>query len=335
MQKSNFNLASLVVIVVLLGLLTAVLFPAVSSSKQRANMAAVAARGRDIYVPITSANTDREPLGLPAVWPQSNLPTTNAVDISQMNFTNSTDYFWALYDGDHLGTTNHNPYIKGFDFSKLAGAGVKVHTGQGRLKPENNMWTIAKNVRDDMDDVIPILVTRNLAAESLSSDVPDAGLFRDGRRLLFDQQWDTPFGENGVVLIRKGGGTYNLRAKYVTPRVFYNSNAFHMTPPDSKSPRIRYLTPTKEVIPSEAVYQACAASNANRQKEHGYNWMKSLVKNGNAILKCVLILVLISGIFIFFKVLGDKKLSTHLPIMVMALWLALWLAVTLYVCVFR
>jgi hypothetical protein len=335
MQKSNFNLTSLVVIVALLGLLALALFPAVSSAYMRANMAAVAARGKDIYVAITSANTDREPLGLPSVWPQSNLPTTNAVDISKMNFTNSTDYFWALYDGDHLGTAQHNPYVKGFDFSKLAGSGVKLHNGPGRLKPENNMWTIAKNVRDDMDDVIPILVTRNLAAESLASDVPDAGLFRDGRRLLFDQQWDTPFGENGVVLIRKGGGTYNLRAKYVTPRIFYNSNAFHMTPPDSKSPRIRYLTPNKEVIPSEAVYQACVTSNANRPKGYWHYGMRDLLKNGSAILKRVLILGLISGIFIFIRVSGDKKLSAHLPIMVIAFWLALWLAITLYVCVFR
>jgi type II secretory pathway pseudopilin PulG len=194
LHKSSFNLASLVVIVVLLGLLTAALLPAVSASHRVGNMSSVAARGRDIYIAITSANTDREPLGLPAVWPQSNPPTTNAVDISKMNFTNSTDYFWALYDGDHLGATNHNPYIKGFDFSKLAGAGVKVHTGQGRLKPENNMWTIAKNVRDEMEDIMPVLVSRNLAAESLVADLTTIS----DRRLFFDEEWKTPFGRKGL-----------------------------------------------------------------------------------------------------------------------------------------
>jgi type II secretory pathway pseudopilin PulG len=177
LHKSSFNLASLVVIVVLLGLLTAALLPAVSASHRVGNMSSVAARGRDIYIAITSANTDREPLGLSSVWPKSIPPTTNVADISKMNFTNSTDYFWALYDGDHLGTDQHDPYVKSFDFSKLSGAGVPVHQGQGRLKPKNNLWTIAKNVRDEMEDIIPILMTRNLAAESLASDVTDAALF--------------------------------------------------------------------------------------------------------------------------------------------------------------
>jgi len=261
LQKSNFNLASLLVIVVLLGLLSLMLFPAVSGAMLKANMAAVGARGRDIYVAITAANTERQPLGLPTLWPQINSPTNNATDIGKINFTNSTDYFYALYDGDHLGASNHNPYVKGFDYSKLAGAGVKGYTGQGRLQPENNIWTIAKNLRDDMDDIIPVLVTRNLAAESLASDAPDAGFFMDKRRLLFDREWKTPFGKKGTVIVRKGGGMFACRARYVTPRIFYCSKAFFMTPPDSQPPRLRYLTPSKEVIPSEATYRTCAAAH--------------------------------------------------------------------------
>jgi hypothetical protein len=268
MQNSKFNLTSLVVIVVLLVMLALALFPVISGAIMKSNMMAVCERGRYIYVAITAANIEREPLGLPPVWPKSNSLTTNVADISQLNFTNSTDYFWALYDGDRLGTTNHHPYVRGFDFSKLAGAGVETYSGAGRLRPENNNWTIAKNIYEEMDDSIPIFVTRNLAAESLSSDVPEAAFWDKNRRLLFDQQWDTPFGEKGVVLIRKGGGTYNLKAKYVTPRIFYNSTGFGMTPPGSKSPRLRYLTPIKEVIPSEAVYQAYATSCTNSWKGH-------------------------------------------------------------------
>jgi len=307
MQKSNFNLTSLVVIVALLVLLALALYPAVASAYIKANMAAVAARGRDIYVAITSANTDREPLGLSTLWPQSTPPTTNAVDISKMNFTNSTDYFWALYDGDHLGSTNHNPYVKGFDFSKLAGAGVAAHAGAGRLKPENNMWTIAKNVQDDMEDIIPVLVTRNVAAESLSSDVPDAALL--SKRLYFDQQWDTPFGEMGFVIVRKGGGTFNHKAKYLTSRVVYNSIAFIMTPPDSKPPRLSYLTPNKEVIPSEAVYQACATSKANVKNGGWSYWMRDVLGENLLILIFFLFLGFIAGVFILLLEKMRKPLS--------------------------
>jgi hypothetical protein len=327
MQKSNFNLTSLVVIVVLLGLLTFALQPCLSSSMYKANMAAVAARGRDIYVAITSANTDREPFDLPSVWPQSNPPTTNAVDISKMNFTNSTDYFWALYDGDHLGTTNHHPCVKGFDFSKLAGAGVVAHTGQGRLKPANNMWTIAKNVREEMEDIVPILVTRNLAAESLAADIKSVS----DRRLLFDEEWMTPFRNKGFVMVRKGGGTFNNTAKYATQRVLYNSQTFMTTIPGSQLPGLRYLTPNKEVIPSEAVYQACATSNANPCREYRY-WMRDQWEIGLALVYFFPMMGLISGIFLFLRGSANKELSALMSAAGLPYWLVLWLAVTLYMC---
>jgi type II secretory pathway pseudopilin PulG len=328
MQKSNFNLTSLVVIVVLLGLLSLALFPCISSSMYKANMSAVAARGRDIYVAITSANTDREPFDLPSVWPQSNPPTNNAVDISQINFTNSTDYFWALYDGDHLGTTNHNPYVRGFDFSKLAGPGVAAHSGQGRLNPKNNMWTIAKNVREEMEDIVPVLVTRNLAAESLAVDIKSVS----DRRLFFDEEWMTPFGRKGFVIVRKGGGTYNFQARYMTHRVLYNSQTFMTTIPGSQRLGLRYLTPNKEVIPSEAVYQACATSDANPWKRYRY-WMRDQLEHGlEILLYCFSIMGLISGIFLFLKGAADKKLSALMSVAGLPYWLALWLAITLYMC---
>jgi type II secretory pathway pseudopilin PulG len=332
MQKSNFNLISLVVIVVLLVLLTAALFPAVSASHRSGNMSSVAARGRDIYVAITAANMDREPLGLPPVWPKSNSPCTNATDISQMNFTNSTDYFWALYDGDHLGTTNHNPYVMGFDFSKLAGAGVAVHSGNGHLNPRNNMWTIAKNVRDEMEDIIPILMTRNLAAESLASDVTDAALFN--RRLYFNQQWTTPFGEKGVVMIRKGGGTFNCHPRYLTYRALYNSQTFRTTISDSQAPRLSYLTPNQEVTLSDVVHRTCATSGANPLKGYWYYWIKDVFNMVCMILPYFLIIGLLAGVFIGVFVNNDKQSIAQLSVMRPVYWLLLWLSVTTYICGF-
>jgi hypothetical protein len=264
MGQSRFNLVSLLTIVVLLGLLIAALFPAMNVTFQRSGIDLVVVRGKDIYVAITAANTERESLGLPSVWPKSNPPTNNVVDISLMNFSNSTDYFYALYDGAHVGTDEHHPYVKGFDYSKLAGAGVPAHSGKGRLKPDNNLWTIAKNVRGDMDDVIPVLVTRNVAAESLVTDIIDSTLF--SRRLYFDEEWKTPFGNHGFVIVRKGGGVFSFNTKYDRVGFVYNCQTFQTTISGSQLPGLRYLTPSKEVIPSEATYQACAAAYGKRNK---------------------------------------------------------------------
>ena len=325
MQTSRFNLVSLVVIVVLLGLLSSALHPSMSSAMGKANMASVAARGKDIYVAITAANTEREPLGLPSVWPRSNTTSTNAVDISQMNFTNSTDFFYELYDGDHYGTTNHNPYVRGFDYSKLAAAGVPAHSGKGRLKPKNNMWTIAKNLREDMDDIIPVLVTRNLAAGSLVTDLPTMS----NRRLCFDEEWMDPFRKKGFVMVRKGGGTFSNTAKYAMVNVLYNSQTFMTTIP-GKQP-LCYLTPNKEVTPSEATYQACVTSAANPGSNYKY-WLRDQLELALALLLALLIMGLVPGVHLILRASSDKNLSALLSVAGLPYWLMLWLAVTTYMC---
>jgi len=296
-------------------------------------MTSVGTRGKDIYVAITAANTEREPLGLPSVWPKSNPPTNHADDISQMNFTNSTDYFYALYDGDHAGERGHNPYVRGFDYSKLAGAGVPAHSGKGRLKPDNNMWTIVKNLREDMEEIIPILVTRNLAAESLVTDLPTMST----RPLCFDEEWNTPFRNKGFVVIRKGGGIFNIKGRYARVNVLYGNQSFMTTVQGSHLPGLRYLTPSKEVIPSEASYQACAASYEKHLK--GYDYDRVMERITEFLAPCLRLLLiclpivlsgLIAAAFIFNMVYYDDTWRPELSVMKSRYWLLLWGAVTAY-----
>jgi hypothetical protein len=327
MQTSRFTLVSLLVIVVLLGLLSSALFPCISSSMLSANMAAVGCRGKDIYVAIVGADTEREALGFPSVWPKSNPTTNNAGDISRINFTNSTDYFYALYDGDHADTEKHNPYVRGFDYSKLAGAGVPAHSGKGRLKADNNMWTIAKNLREDMEEIIPVLVTRNLAAESLVTDLQTVTT----RPLCFDEEWMDPFRKKGFVVVRKGGGIFNIRGRYARVNILYGNQTFMTTVQGSQLPGLRYLTPSKEVAPTEATYQACATSNANPRKMYRY-WLRDQLELASTLLYILPFMGIIPGIYLFLKASADKRLSALMSIAGLPYWLMLWLAVTLYMC---
>lgn len=254
-MRSGFSWVKLIVTLFILAIISAAFFPA-GSDHLRAYLTAVGVRGKDIYVAITDANTERKAQGLPPIWPSDAPPYTNHITgrVECFNFENSTDYFAYILDVEHYGTKEWQPLVAGIDFVKLAGAGVEAHTGAGPLKAENNIWTIAKNISDGMDDLIPILVTRNLDAEMLLSkmDVEMSLSKMDAKeenanRIGSKEGPKMMFSGKGVVLIRKGGRMFTARPKYATPMVIYNRQSFDANA-GSKYP-LKYLTPTKEVIP--------------------------------------------------------------------------------------
>jgi hypothetical protein len=212
----------------------------------RPHQSPVSARARDIYVAITSANTDREPLGLGNIWPKTKLKSgvdASSNDISVKCFTNSSDYFYEIFDGPNVGMDRHDPYVKGFDYSKLAGAGVPGKVGGGKLTAENNMWAIAANITEEDSDVIPLLITRNVDVKLLEYFINHGGPTSNlnMRIALGAGEYKTPFGDKGAVFVRKGGGTFNFQAKYATVRYLFNSET--LPPRDPSKPKIVYLMP--------------------------------------------------------------------------------------------
>jgi hypothetical protein len=227
-----------------LAILVAALFPVPTSNVMKANLYAVSARGKDIFVAITGANADRAPLGLPAVWPKTYLATTNHPgDISSKIFKTSSDYFYELYDGPKVGTDQHDPYIKGFDYSKLAGAGVPAKSGGGKLDAQNNMWIIAANIADQDDDRIPFLITRNVDVKEIER-VVNHGLKASEFKIGIDfgkGQYKAPFSNKGFAAVFKGGATFNLKKRTVTLGELFGNK--ELPPRDPSKPKIVYLMP--------------------------------------------------------------------------------------------
>jgi len=235
--------------ILLAGIAGLVFFSAISNAVLRAQMVAMSARAKDIYVEIVGANTEREPLGLEAIWPKSGekMEAAPDMDITQMTFANSSDYFTVLYDSEirrtrvvSQGWSEPYPY-GGFDYSKCAGAGVpKSPPGSKRLKAKNNAWTIAANITDDMPDIIPIMVSRNVDPTSL---IPKEGDLRQ-QLIRLSEAFKTPLGNKGFIIVRKGGATFMCTWRYANLQVIYrDASEEELQEIRDAFQTIKYLTP--------------------------------------------------------------------------------------------
>jgi len=222
-----------------------ILLPATSGSVLTSKMIAMKNRAKDIYVGIIEANTAREGLGLESVLPKSGekMEAADDIDIPQMTFANSSDYFTVLYDIENYSTPQTwSPFANGFDYSKFAGAGVPVSPSRSkRLKAKNNAWTIAANITGEMSDRIPVIVSRNIDPTSL---IPREGDLRQ-QFIRPSEEFKTPFGNQGFILIRKGGTTLHMiTSKPVNLHILYvNPSEEELQEIRDAFQKIKYLTP--------------------------------------------------------------------------------------------
>lgn len=247
-NKQGFTLVELLVVIGILGILAGALFPAISSAMLKATMTSVKTKGRNIYMAIVSANTEREPLGLGNIWPRcgGQKASDDTEDINGQLYNNSTDYFWALVDGNNMNQEDHTAVAEDFNLSQLAGAGVAAHSGTEKLKPENNMWSIGANIRDEMNDIIPILVTRNCDCSELYGKLEKSD---NNRMKNIGRDYSTPFSNKGFVIVRKGGASLDIKPRYSSSRVIYEGQTFDASQSTESLAAFTYLSPKSEVKP--------------------------------------------------------------------------------------
>ena len=224
---------------------TGALFPAISSAMLNANLSAMSMRGRKLVTGIVQANVERQGK-LGPVWPRTAVDGEFSDDVASRVCTSATDYFSALFDMAHYGSAEWDPCVEGDLMSSLWGCGVPGMTGR-KLENQNVAWIVAANVTDETPDFIPVLVSANF------------------NPVLLLRKWDghtdasarlpigpasgaaaTPFGDKGIVIVRKNGDVESIKAKFLTYDRLYHGRAFDLT---SMNPPLLYLTPTDVVEP--------------------------------------------------------------------------------------
>ena len=199
-KSKGFTLIELLVVIAIIGILAALLFPAIQGALTKAKALKVGNNGRQLYIGLFNASMDLEAIDEPPVWPKS-----------EDKWNSSTEFFVNVITND---------IIKSIDFTFFSAPGLtpqpytKDDLKSGKSADElkkGNAWCITLDVDEDTPATVPLLFTRNINVGSYVTDLNEEEPLKKAEK---------PFGDKLGIIVTKGGAVKVLKGSQMKLKKF-------------------------------------------------------------------------------------------------------------------
>ena len=207
LRKKGFTLVEMLAVIAIIAILAAALLPAIQNAIDSAKATALKTNGRGVWAALISANSERDPLGKTALWP--NLVASN---------TTATLYFkYLMSDGSPFpGVVQSDPnqsLCSDITPSKLAGGGIGAASSPLLFDHGFLAWNVFA-VDNTMAGDAPLFITKNVTTFTPGSTTAIASNSVATLSAQTASGDPTPFGPKRAVWVSIGGSCSDARAKY-------------------------------------------------------------------------------------------------------------------------
>lgn len=193
-KMKGFTLVEMLVVIAIIAILAAALFPAIQTAIDQARATAMKNKGRGVWLAVSSANMEREPLEKGPLW-----PTEAIAEFSDI--TSATLYFKKLMEGG----TPENQLVSDLKPEMLSGSGYKAADSVDTLTATNIAWRVLK-ISDASLSASAFMVSKDIATSSDSITASTT--------VTLDPLG--PFKGRRVLWVTRGGGLFDSKRKYVS-----------------------------------------------------------------------------------------------------------------------